>query len=113
MRAQDWRAPLPASVKTEEPHYGKLFRSYPEVVDNLLQKYDTDQAIAEYDTATLCFVKPTTMTPQKFPDNIIEKSCMASTYMTKERYTNFFEKVFMASSATVNATTGQWTLKQI
>lgn len=41
----------------------------------LLKKYDTDEAIAEYDAAILWYMQRTNMNPQQYADDLVSKLC--------------------------------------
>lgn len=113
MCAQSWLDLLAASLPNEQPRSRKLWRSYPEVVNHLLQKYATDKAIAEYDAAILRYVQSTNMTTQPYSVYLIAKRARSSTYMKKARSTMFLLKVMTFPSTIDCAFTAQQTLERI
>lgn len=62
-------ASLTATVRYNGVRPRRLLRWYPEVVSNLLKKYPTGVAIAEYDATVLRYMQSVSMTPQQFADD--------------------------------------------
>lgn len=71
-----WLSPCPCAV--EEMRSRTLLCFYAKVVNYLLKKYTTDQAIAENDAAILNDIKLSKKTPQLHSDDVIAKSCNVS-----------------------------------
>lgn len=73
---------LVASVRSEQPHSGKLLQSYSEKINYILEKDAIDQAVNVYDMEILCYVQTTKKTPRQLPDDSIANSCRIAEYMT-------------------------------
>lgn len=56
MCVEDRLWPFSVYVRNEESSFCKLLQSYPKVANNPLEKFATDETIAENDTATLRYV---------------------------------------------------------
>lgn len=67
--------PLAASVQNKQQKAPIILRWYPELVNHLLVKYATDQAIAKFDAAFLQYMQLVSMTLQQYADDIVEKLC--------------------------------------
>lgn len=67
--------PFAASVRNGEPRSRELLRSYPDVVNYLLNKNATNQVIAWNEAAITRYVQPPNMTPQECAKDLISKSC--------------------------------------
>lgn len=64
-----------ASVSTKDARFRKLFPSYSDKDIYLLKKYATDQAVAKYDAAILCFMQSAWMIFQQCENNLVTKLC--------------------------------------
>lgn len=65
-------------MKDELKRSHKQPRSYPEEVNYLLNKFASDQAIAEYVATFLRYVQAAHLTPKQYAKDMIEKSCKAA-----------------------------------
>lgn len=59
---QDRLALLAAYERNEQSLFSKVLQSYPEVINYLLEKYGTNQAIVKYDSVIRWYAQPTNMT---------------------------------------------------
>lgn len=72
MCAEDRTAPIMASVRKIDSRSRKLIWCCLEVVNNLLKRYATDQAIVEYDAAILRYVQPAHRSPHQYADDQVD-----------------------------------------
>lgn len=65
---------IAALMRNVDNRFCKLLQSYSDVANYLLQKFATDQAIAEFDSAILLYIHPANITLQQYPDDLVTKS---------------------------------------
>lgn len=71
--ATDKSSLIATSVRNLDNRY--RFRSYAEVVNYLLKKFATEQAIPEFDAAIIWYMQPADMSSQQYADNLVAKLC--------------------------------------
>lgn len=113
MCTQNWIARLATSLRNEQLRSLKFLRSCPEMINYLLQKYATDQALAEYDATILRYVALTNMTTRQFSGDLIAKHARSRTWMKNAHLMTFLSKALKVPSAVVSALTVQNIVKRI
>lgn len=75
MCVEDNSTATTALVHNNDVRLRKILRSYPETVNYLLKKFATDEATAEFEAAILRYKKQSNMTPHKYVEGLVAKSC--------------------------------------
>lgn len=78
MYAEHSFAAFAASVQNQEQRSRKLLVSYRRVVSYLLKTFATDQAVAEFDSLILRYMRPSSIAPRRYADRIMAKMCKAA-----------------------------------
>lgn len=66
---------IAGSVCIAETRSHRILRRYLEAVKYLLKNYAAARALTEFNAAILNYMQPPNMTPQKYADDVIPKSC--------------------------------------
>lgn len=85
MIVEDNCTPITASVRNNDARSQKSLRSYFENISRLLETFDTDQAIAEFDMAILRGMHPSNMTSCLYAKIPAANRERLLTYVTKKR----------------------------
>lgn len=86
-------SPIGASVRNDYKESRHFSQMYPKVVNNLLERFVTDQAIANFYTANLEYMQQTDKPPQQYADGLVLKSCKAANAYDKGTLKDVFIEV--------------------
>lgn len=90
MCASDKYSHIAASVRNVGNQSLKLLQLYPGVVNYLLKKLATDQAITEFDVAIWRYMQLVNMTPRQCADELVAKSCKTADVYDKSTFNEAF-----------------------
>lgn len=107
MCTEDRLLPFSAPMRNKEPRSLKLLRSYEEVINYLLRKYEIGKAIAEKNAMILLYVKSHYMTPQQYAEALIGKYLKFADMNDEGNLNDFSSKVYMSPSGAAYTTKGR------
>lgn len=90
MCATDKSSPIAASVRNTDNRSRKRLRSYLKVVNYFLKKLVKDQAITEFNAAILRYMQQANMTPQRYTEDLVAKSCKVADVYNKGTLNDVF-----------------------